>query len=207
MLELPSEIRLHILNHLLRAPTHIWINEYPPRPSHTQHIHFYPAILRTCRQLLHEGADVLYGDNTFETLGHKRGSSGRPFQSWLTRIGERNVSLLRRLRIIVLYPPPRGSSALWASGHFRIDTEIELRGAQKRRYVARSRFEGDEPWTAELEPNPTVEEVLDRIVTAERRGVMSIMEVHRALMNVHPKLTEGTDLADIPLRVRRYFQT
>ncbi len=64
-LELPRLVRDQIYRHLLRSRAPIRVSTDWSEVPETARTRLDPAILETCRQIADEGAQVLYGENTF----------------------------------------------------------------------------------------------------------------------------------------------
>ena len=207
-LNLPFELRLRVYEELLATEKPIAITDDRPRPSQIQDIHLQPQLLRVCSQLHNEGADVLYGANTFETLGRTNGYFGRHLSKWLNRIGDGNVARLDHLSLSLLYSPPlrRGTYGL-----FWVETTIRLRKPQAFAYTAKYQ-ESFEPWVALLEPDSNVEKQLELLFRTmlcldrawQARDIVAIYEV---AMQIRPKLKEGADMSIVPEGARYFFDT
>lgn len=212
-LKLPMELRLRCYEVVLLASSPITIADVHPRFKG----HLSPQLLRTCRQLHNEGADVLYGCNTFETLLHQNGRLVRHLNKWLRNITETNVARLNRLKFQLLYPAPtrKGSSGL-----FHVETTFRLLKVPSWSYVARYQAFGPKWWSyqpapesieIQLEPDAEVEEQLEvRFRTKAILGAPwlghDIAFLCAAVAEIRPRLGKGVDVARLPESVVAFFE-
>ena len=135
-LRLPYELRLRIYEDLLVADSTIHIADN--RPRFTGRLE--TQLLRTCRQINDEGADILYGSNVFEALLHTNGILARHLNKWLRTITDTNVARLQRMKFMLLYP---SYARKGISGLFHVETTFRLRRIPSWSYVAKYQAFGE----------------------------------------------------------------
>ena len=195
LLDLSKELRLAIYEELLVTQTPISIADDRPRPAEIQQIHLQPQLLRTCSQILNEGAEVLYGSKTFEAVGHVHGYVGRPLRNWLKRIGKTNVARLNHMTFCLLYPPPKRSGFNHAL--CVVETCVRIRYPCSATYTARC-CDIKQSRTAELDPDAEVEAQLDSMsLSDETLQLHDIMTLYDAAVRVMPRRRTGTNAEEL----------
>ncbi|KAM0798585.1 hypothetical protein BDR22DRAFT_964553 [Usnea florida] len=88
LLSLPPELRLRIYEYIFPRKPHL-----TPHLKQPQDLALAASLFRTCKKFHTEASPLLYSKNTFLI------SNPELCQKWLSRIGPRNTTLLRSLRI------------------------------------------------------------------------------------------------------------
>lgn len=211
-LRLPYELRLRIYEDLLVADSTIHIADN--RPRFTGRLE--PQLLRTCRQIHDEGADILYGSNTFEALLHTNGVLARHLNKWLRTITDTNVVRLQRMKFVLLYP---SYARKGMSGLFHVETAFRLRKTPSWSYVARYQAFGErhsykgppEEIEIKLEPDPKVDQQLEmRFQTKAILGAPwlshDINFIYSAISQIRPRPRKDVDMDQLPENVVAFFE-
>lgn len=206
LLDLPFEIRLGIYEDILCTERPIAITDGRPRPCQIQDIHLQPQLLRVCSQIHDEAADILYGCNTFETLGHTNGYSERQLWKWLSHVGNANVARLNKFKLSLLHSPPPTTNVY---SLFCVETSVRLCEPRSLKYIAKY-HEGSQQWWAELRPDQNFERRLETLfwklsVPGQTWQSHDIMAIYTAAMRIRPRLKNDIDLSTVPERAKYFF--
>ena len=209
---LPYELRLRIYEDLLIADSTIHIADN--RPKVTGRLE--SQLLRTCRQVHDEGADVLYGSNTFEALLHTNGLLARHLNKWLRTITDTNVARLNRMKFVLLYP---SYARKGIHGFFHVETTFRLLKIPSWSYVARYQAFGErhshktppKEIEIELEPDPKVDQQLEmrfqtKAIVGAPRLSHDIHFIYAAISQIRPRPRKDVDVDELPENVVAFFE-
>ncbi len=209
---MPYELRLRIYEDLLITDGPINIADNGPEIKGR----LEPQLLRTCRQIHDEGADVLYGSNTFEALLHTNGCMSRLLSKWLRKITDTNVVRLQRIKLTLLYPSYAGKGL---SGLFYVETTLRLRKIPSWSYVARYQALGDrhsnkappKEIEIQLEPDSKVDQQLKsrfqtKAILRAPWYSQDISFIYCAISQIQPSPRNDVDIDKLPESVVAFFE-
>ena len=212
LLELPLEVRVLIFENLLVAQGPMAITVDSPRSCEAPELHLQSSLLRTCKIIHEEGANVLYASNTFETPGHTNKYLGRDLNEWLAQIGNRNVARLKSLSISLSYPPFVGPRTFPKRGCGSFHVELTIRLHEPQTYESKVECrQGFEVWTAELEHDRNVERQMEEMFgrspySNEPCCVHDIMSIYVVAMRFRAFVKSDHDIITMPTRAAQFLE-